>query len=479
MRILRKAQRFLRDRNPELTYCYRQYCCLKQQQGTLRPIQAQLYLLRLNGRFYLRGRRSLSTLQVPQYQTIARPIIPSLAEQSPQQLAEQMLQYDAVSFDVFDTLLLRPALRPSDLFAVVGSRLHLPDFPNMRIQAEQEARRKDRCAGGTGEITLAAIYQELQQKTGLSAALGMQTEWNVECDLCYANPYLLEVFERVRAAGMPLYVTSDMYLPEEQIRQLLERNGFSGFRKILVSCMHGGGKYNGVLFRVLQETAGTSRILHVGDRLDSDVRCARQAGLDAVQIPAAVQIGLPFWPIFRMTSTIGSAYGGMVNGWLYHGANACSPQYAYGFACGGILWIGFCGWLLEQAAVPLHADLLLEQVEQLLRGTSSMGAVFYDAAEQTAVPTMFWDTRASACYFSEQEQQLLPSAACALLWEDTVQQGILDAARWYLRHFAKDPAWMRISKQDAVAPLLALCQAYPESIPVPEQMAFDKKMEKK
>ena len=202
MRILRKAQRFLRDRNPELTYCYRQYCCLKQQQGTLRPIQAQLYLLRLNGRFYLRGRRSLSTLQVPQYQTIARPIIPSLAEQSPQQLAEQMLQYDAVSFDVFDTLLLRPALQPSDLFAVVGSRLHLPDFPNMRIQAEQEARRKDRCAGGTGEITLAAIYQELQQKTGLSAALGMQTEWNVECDLCYANPYLLEVFERVRAAGV-------------------------------------------------------------------------------------------------------------------------------------------------------------------------------------------------------------------------------------------------------------------------------------
>ena len=180
-----------------------------------------------------------------------------------------------------------------------------------------------------------------------------------------------------------------------------------------------------------------------------------------------------------MTSTIGSAYGGMVNGWLYHGANACSPQYAYGFACGGILWIGFCGWLLEQAAVPLHADLLLEQVEQLLQGTSSMGAVFYDAAEQTALPTMFWDTRASACYFSEQEQQLLPSAACALLWEDTVQQGILDAARWYLRHFAKDPAWMRISKQDAVAPLLALCQAYPESIPVPEQMAFDKKMEKK
>ena len=237
----------------------------------------------------------------------------------------------------------------------------------MRIQAEQEARRKDRCAGGTGEITLAAIYQELQQKTGLPAALGMQTEWDVECDLCYANPYLLEVFERVRAAGMPLYVTSDMYLPEEQIRQLLERNGFSGFQKILVSCMYGGGKYNGVLFRVLQETAGTSRILHVGDRLDSDVRCARQAGLDAVQIPAAVQIGLPFWPIFRMTSTIGSAYGGMVNGWLYHGANACSPQYAYGFACGGILWIGFCGWLLEQAAVPLHADLLLEQVEQLLR----------------------------------------------------------------------------------------------------------------
>ena len=276
-------------------------------------------------------------MQVPQYQTIARPIIPSLAEQSPQQLAEQMLQYDAVSFDVFDTLLLRPALQPSDLFAVVGSRLHLPDFPNMRIQAEQEARRKDRCAGGTGEITLAAIYQELQQKTGLSAALGMQTEWDVECDLCYANPYLLEVFERVRAAGMPLYVTSDMYLPEEQIRQLLERNGFSGFQKILVSCMYGGGKYNGVLFRVLQETAGTSRILHVGDRLDSDVRCARQAGLDAVQIPAAVQIGLPFWPIFRMTSTIGSAYGGMVNGWLF--AAVCIWLCLRGYPMDRLLWL--------------------------------------------------------------------------------------------------------------------------------------------
>ena len=49
--------------------------------------------------------------------------------ESPEQLAARLAAYAVVTFDVFDTLLLRPLARPEDAFYLLGARLGVPRSP--------------------------------------------------------------------------------------------------------------------------------------------------------------------------------------------------------------------------------------------------------------------------------------------------------------------------------------------------------------
>ena len=52
--------------------------------------------------------------------------------ESPAQLVQRLVPFDVVSFDVFDTLLLRAVERPQDAFALLGAKLGYPHFARLR-----------------------------------------------------------------------------------------------------------------------------------------------------------------------------------------------------------------------------------------------------------------------------------------------------------------------------------------------------------
>ena len=81
-----------------------------------------------------------------------------------------------MSFDVFDTLLLRDVDRPEEVFSFVGAKLGYPDFRRLRVEAECRAREKKSRVPGTGAVTLSEIWQELERLTALSPAEGMAAE---------------------------------------------------------------------------------------------------------------------------------------------------------------------------------------------------------------------------------------------------------------------------------------------------------------
>ena len=85
----------------------------------------------------------------------------------PRALARRLAPFDVVSFDVFDTLLLRDVDRPEEVFSFVGAKLGYPDFRRLRVEAERRAREKKRRAPGAGEVTLREIWQELERMTAL------------------------------------------------------------------------------------------------------------------------------------------------------------------------------------------------------------------------------------------------------------------------------------------------------------------------
>jgi FMN phosphatase YigB (HAD superfamily) len=195
-----------------------------------------------------------------------------------------------VSFDVFDTLLLRRVEQPADLFERVGERAaaaglidpHLP--PYLFRLARQEAERRARGKVRGGEVELTAIHAELDPENPASLAA---LELMVETEQVFANPLLRPVLAGLKAAGVPVVLLSDMYLPAADLARLLAGAGIPDdlFRCLYVSATEGCSKTEGGLFqRLLADHPGIapSRILHVGDDPLGDVAMARAAGLQAI-----------------------------------------------------------------------------------------------------------------------------------------------------------------------------------------------------
>ena len=194
-----------------------------------------------------------------------------------------------VSFDVMETLLLRPYLSPDDLHETVGYELEALGWTIAhgawrlaRIAAEQRAR----AAHEPREITLAEIYRELSVRLSLSvedAVLAMQLERETEARTLTPIAEMAAFLARCRSAG-PVAFLSDMYLPQDDIGALLRRHAMMQDGDLLhVSSATGQRKHSGTLFdTVLSDLAHPAGAqLHIGDNPHSDFVVPLARGIKA------------------------------------------------------------------------------------------------------------------------------------------------------------------------------------------------------
>ncbi len=333
-------------------------------------VLSYFYLLWLNVAYYLLFCRWLGApLTIPVYEEKRLPLkTPEnvlVRHPSPDQLAEKLKAYDIVSFDIFDTLVFRPFSEPTDLFYIVGQKLGYMDFKRIRMEAEYLARGKkfDRC--GSFEVNLSEIWEQLEEMTGLDSKLGMQAEMETELSLCYANPYMQQVYRKLRESGQRIVLTSDMYLTEEGLEQLLKRCGYDGYEKIFVSCEVQKAKGNGRLFdyvrkyclqksQDMQETDGLGQqarkkqsgltFAHVGDNRRSDFEMAKKHGFTPFLYPNVNRNTL-LYRCYDMSPMIGGAYRGLVNNRIYGGLCRYSRNGEYGYIYGGLFVTGYCAFI--------------------------------------------------------------------------------------------------------------------------------------
>lgn len=257
-----------------------------------------------------------------------------------------LLEYDVISFDLFDTLIFRPFSAPTDLFFLLGEKLDFQDFKRIRIETETKARQEKYLQTGSFEVTLSDIWRLMERETGLNAKTGEDLECAMEKELCYANPFMQKVFEELCKSGKIIYVSTDMYLPQDCIRKILERNGYDGIAQLYVSSEYGNSKYGGGLYNEIlkdaEEKLGReASVIHVGDNPYSDVKMAKKHGISALHYPNADSAA----SVFRaqdMSPVIGGAYRGIVNHLLYSGFCSRSMEYEYGFIYGGLFAVGYC-----------------------------------------------------------------------------------------------------------------------------------------
>lgn len=169
-------------------------------------------------------------------------------------------EVEYVSFDVFDTLVVRPFLKPADLFVLMEQEVQqvlgcrdLPDFSALRHAAEVQARRVH---AGREDITLTQIYEQLGCLTGLDQerlALLCDMEIAYEQRYCFRRENAKRLWDAAIAAHKRVIVISDMYLPTETIASILAKNGYEGYTGLFVSGDVGKTKASGHLFEHVQK----------------------------------------------------------------------------------------------------------------------------------------------------------------------------------------------------------------------------------
>lgn len=177
---------------------------------------------------------------------------------------------DIISFDVFDTLIMRKTLYPRDVFHITAKRAGISKFASARIKAETELY--------SGQ-DIHKIYCGVAEILGLNENERdelMDLELAVEKEVIVPRKRMVAALKYARSLGKTIYLVSDMYLPNDIMYEILLLNGIQVDKsQILVSCDYNVSKYNG-LFSVLREKAGNGRILHIGDNYEVDIASAKK-----------------------------------------------------------------------------------------------------------------------------------------------------------------------------------------------------------
>lgn len=223
---------------------------------------------------------------MPSYLEKTAPIASFTLSDAKRIIADERVK--CVSFDVFDTLIVRPFWRPTDLFILLGKAFvrqfhyqHDIDFAYLRIEAERRAREVH---SRQEEVTLDQIYTRLKRMTDWSE------EWiswiktyeiTLEAQFCERRKATWELYDFARYLGKRLVFTSDMYLPTEVVRSLVEKAGYTEWEDIFVSSAIGKTKATGTLYRHLCKSLHLepNAILHIGDTWGSDIESAQREGL--------------------------------------------------------------------------------------------------------------------------------------------------------------------------------------------------------
>lgn len=214
----------------------------------------------------------------------------SLNGYTKEELLEQIGQADIVSFDLFDTLIVRNVLSSSDVIELLEARLEekgikIPDFADKRIGAEKKL------SNGRAP-RLVNIYEDVLSDNpieNITANRLAELEYQTDINLLQPRKEMVDLIQTIKEMGKQIYITSESYYSQSQIEQILSSCGIGGIDELFVSCEYDVGKTSGLYEKVI-DLAESRNILHIGDDAVADVEAVKRTGIKAFQIYSATEL---------------------------------------------------------------------------------------------------------------------------------------------------------------------------------------------
>lgn len=247
-------------------------------------------------------------------------------------IIKRIAPYHYVSFDIFDTLLKRDVLHPNDVFQIVGKQNNDFAFSKKRIEAERNLRQRSE----KEEITLDEIYSVLNSRYKIYKKAELETE----AKLLHINPVIYPVYKFCKEQGKKVVITSDMYLPETFLRDILHKQGVN-FDFCFISSSYRAQKVSGHLFKKMLSVIKISPndIIHIGDSIRGDYLGAHKAGIKSILIPKVTNHTR--W-INLKSKKQQTTFNNFINNRLDTGGNLYAQ---FGYAYFGPTLFGFVQWL--------------------------------------------------------------------------------------------------------------------------------------
>lgn len=222
-------------------------------------------------------KKIIKNLYIKKYAVSPREIIP-IIEKS---------KCKAVSFDIFDTLLKRNMPTSGDVFLLLeqqyqrrfGINKHIYEW---RSQAEKRAvQLKSR-----RDVNLQEIYQVITEINDEEREWLTAEEIRIEKTVCQRWNPMGQVYDWCLDRGIPVFLISDMYLPNEIVTALLFAAGYQGWKRLYISAQEKACKADGTLFDVVMEKERLKprEWIHIGDSLRGDYLMPRKKGISSILV---------------------------------------------------------------------------------------------------------------------------------------------------------------------------------------------------
>lgn len=198
---------------------------------------------------------------------------------------EAIAKKQVISFDIFDTLVVRKVSDPEVVFDLVEYELTANECATVEFFDQRMATAGKVLAshdGAVDDITIDSIYSAmaLYNDAGL--------EKSKEIQLCMPHPLGIKLYEHAISLGKEVFFLSDMYLDKVTIEKILRNCGIDPGERLYLSSAIGYKKDTGRLYQHFLKDVKSigyepSDVLHIGDNWRGDVQLAKMNEIDAIR----------------------------------------------------------------------------------------------------------------------------------------------------------------------------------------------------
>ena len=190
-----------------------------------------------------------------------------------------------VSFDIFDTLLIRPCILPEDIYSI-----HDEYTKKVTNQSFIQLRRDAFYNVATSFPNINEIWEAIGRKHGWNSSTINQfikLEMQIEFDTLYVRKAIKDLFDLAKYNNKRIILISDMYLESTFLKKVLIKNGIVGFENLYVSCECKCGKSDASIYKyvIKKERISPKAMVHIGDSFSLDYKSPKRLSINSIYIP--------------------------------------------------------------------------------------------------------------------------------------------------------------------------------------------------